>query len=101
MFSTGLANPDKSIMGTMNENVPRIACCWVFASDEMKSPMPRRATRYTAMLAYKSATEPVRGIRKNNTATVTMSVPSAMPTRKPAAVLPRMISPGLSGVTSN
>jgi len=44
MFSIGLAKPDSSIIGTMNENVPRIACCCVRASDEMNSPMPMTAT---------------------------------------------------------
>ena len=37
--------------GHHEENVPRIACCCVSATDETKSPTPSIASKYTVMLA--------------------------------------------------
>ena len=40
IFSTGVANPDIKIYGTISTNAPRIPCCWVDEIEEIKSPIP-------------------------------------------------------------
>ena len=52
MFSIGVANPESSVAGTRNTKAPRIACCCVAQSDEMKRPIPATAARKNSALPY-------------------------------------------------
>ena len=38
--STGETKPDNKTAGVWKMKTPKIACCWVYAKDEIKSPTP-------------------------------------------------------------
>ena len=54
MLAIGVVKPDRTMAGDRNRKTPRIACCWVLATDEITSPMPTAdRTKATVMVKVK------------------------------------------------
>ena len=58
MFSMGAAYPERSVAGNNVVMMPKVACCWVTATEEILNPMPIIAMINTVRLKYKNGTEP-------------------------------------------
>ena len=95
----GVAKPESKIEGLIMINVPRLACCWVLARDEIKSPIPTMEETKTKRLRYKRNKLPVKGILKIKIAAKTIIVASARAIKIAGISLPSSISMGCNGDT--
>jgi hypothetical protein len=81
--------PESSIAGKKKKNVVIIACCWVWLTVEMNSPMPSVLSRKQVVPSSSSAKLPRIGMSNQNTPTNVTSATSTNPMTMNGANLPR------------
>ncbi len=95
----GEIKPDKSTAGIWKAVTPKIACCCVFETDEIKSPIPTKASKDIKIDTKNKIKEPLNGTWKN---CVTINVIIQVRTiaiHKGGTVLPTRISKDVKGLT--
>ena len=62
MLRTGVASPDRSIMGMRNKKQYTMTCCMFLATAEIDRPRPTQLTRKMKIVRYKAARDPTNCI---------------------------------------